>query len=108
MLLVLSYCTFYVLIFNIKAAEQSLSLRIMCIYVHVKIFVSSFFSVLLQMVKLQEVFKTFYLGKHSGRKLQWQTSLGHAVLKTEFKEVCLHDLLFLDFSLKMQFSIQFC
>ncbi|XP_061482665.1 cullin-4A isoform X2 [Rhineura floridana] len=39
-----------------------------------------------EMVKLQEVFKTFYLGKHSGRKLQWQTSLGHAVLKTEFKE----------------------
>jgi len=38
------------------------------------------------MVKLQEVFKTFYLGKHSGRKLQWQTTLGHAVLKAEFKE----------------------
>uniref|UniRef100_A0A8C5AEH0 Cullin 4A n=1 Tax=Gadus morhua TaxID=8049 RepID=A0A8C5AEH0_GADMO len=28
----------------------------------------------------------FYLGKHSGRKLQWQPTLGHAVLKTEFKE----------------------
>uniref|UniRef100_A0A8D0G9D2 Cullin-4A n=1 Tax=Sphenodon punctatus TaxID=8508 RepID=A0A8D0G9D2_SPHPU len=39
-----------------------------------------------QMVKLQEVFKTFYLGKHSGRKLQWQTTLGHAVLKAEFTE----------------------
>jgi cullin-4 len=39
------------------------------------------------MVRLQEVFKTFYLGKHSGRKLQWQTTLGHAVLKAEFKEV---------------------
>ena len=39
------------------------------------------------MVKLQEVFKVFYLGKHSGRKLQWQPTLGHAVLKTEFKEV---------------------
>ncbi|XP_062833350.1 cullin-4A isoform X2 [Anolis carolinensis] len=39
-----------------------------------------------EMVKLQEVFKIFYLGKHSGRKLQWQTSLGHAVLKAEFKE----------------------
>ncbi|XP_074846793.1 cullin-4A isoform X1 [Carettochelys insculpta] len=39
-----------------------------------------------EMVKLQEVFKTFYLGKHSGRKLQWQTTLGHAVLKAEFKE----------------------
>uniref|UniRef100_A0A8C2KKD9 Cullin 4A n=1 Tax=Cyprinus carpio TaxID=7962 RepID=A0A8C2KKD9_CYPCA len=40
----------------------------------------------LQMVKLQEVCKLFYLGKHSGRKLQWQPTLGHAVLKTEFKE----------------------
>ncbi|XP_071397468.1 cullin-4A isoform X2 [Centroberyx affinis] len=39
-----------------------------------------------EMVKLQEVFKLFYLGKHSGRKLQWQPTLGHAVLKTEFKE----------------------
>lgn len=39
------------------------------------------------MVRLQEVFKTFYLGKHSGRKLQWQTTLGHAVLKADFKEV---------------------
>uniref|UniRef100_UPI00398E74BC cullin-4A-like isoform X2 n=1 Tax=Pristiophorus japonicus TaxID=55135 RepID=UPI00398E74BC len=39
-----------------------------------------------EMVKLQEVFKTFYLGKHSGRKLQWQPTLGHSVLKAEFKE----------------------
>ncbi|XP_068436054.1 cullin-4A isoform X1 [Clinocottus analis] len=39
-----------------------------------------------EMVKLQEVFKVFYLGKHSGRKLQWQPTLGHAVLKAEFKE----------------------
>ncbi|XP_072370551.1 cullin-4A-like isoform X3 [Scyliorhinus torazame] len=39
-----------------------------------------------EMIKLQEVFKTFYLGKHSGRKLQWQPTLGHSVLKTEFKE----------------------
>lgn len=29
----------------------------------------------------------FYLGKHSGRKLQWQATLGHSVLKAEFKEV---------------------
>uniref|UniRef100_A0A8C2KEZ7 Cullin 4A n=1 Tax=Cyprinus carpio TaxID=7962 RepID=A0A8C2KEZ7_CYPCA len=43
-----------------------------------------------EMVKLQEVFKLFYLGKHSGRKLQWQPTLGHAVLKTEFKEVNTH------------------
>uniref|UniRef100_A0A8C3M412 Cullin-4B n=1 Tax=Chrysolophus pictus TaxID=9089 RepID=A0A8C3M412_CHRPC len=40
----------------------------------------------LLMVKLQEIFKTFYLGKHSGRKLQWQSTLGHCVLKAEFKE----------------------
>ncbi|XP_061852976.1 cullin-4A isoform X2 [Colius striatus] len=39
-----------------------------------------------EMIKLQEVFKSFYLGKHSGRKLQWQTTLGHAVLKAEFKD----------------------
>ncbi|XP_072440829.1 cullin-4A-like [Chiloscyllium punctatum] len=39
-----------------------------------------------EMIKLQEVFKTFYLGKHSGRKLQWQPTLGHSVLKAEFKE----------------------
>lgn len=43
--------------------------------------------VFLQMVRLQEIFKTFYLGKHSGRKLQWQSTLGHCVLKAEFKEV---------------------
>uniref|UniRef100_A0A7N4PHA9 Cullin-4B n=1 Tax=Sarcophilus harrisii TaxID=9305 RepID=A0A7N4PHA9_SARHA len=39
-----------------------------------------------EMVRLQETFKTFYLGKHSGRKLQWQSTLGHCVLKAEFKE----------------------
>eukprot|EP00069_Balaena_mysticetus_P008600 bmy_19718T0 len=43
-----------------------------------------------EMVKLQEIFKTFYLGKHSGRKLQWQSTLGHCVLKAEFKEVGSH------------------
>ena len=26
-------------------------------------------------------FKNFYVGKHNGRKLQWQPSLGHCVLK---------------------------
>uniref|UniRef100_A0A8C4YVN0 Cullin 4B n=1 Tax=Gadus morhua TaxID=8049 RepID=A0A8C4YVN0_GADMO len=39
-----------------------------------------------EMVRLQEIFKTFYLGKHSGRKLQWQSTLGHCVLRAEFKE----------------------
>lgn len=51
------------------------------------------------MIKLQEVFKTFYLGKHSGRKLQWQTTLGHAVLKAEFKEVS---------SLSVKYTFYFC
>ncbi|XP_063288162.1 cullin-4B [Pelobates fuscus] len=39
-----------------------------------------------EMVKFQEIFKTFYLGKHSGRKLQWQSTLGQCVLKAEFNE----------------------
>lgn len=37
-----------------------------------------------QMLHYQEVFKKFYLGKHSGRKLQWQPTLGFCVLKAEF------------------------
>ncbi|XP_052215460.1 cullin-4A-like isoform X2 [Dreissena polymorpha] len=37
-----------------------------------------------EMVKLQEVFKKFYLEKHSGRKLQWQPTLSHCVLKACF------------------------
>ena len=36
------------------------------------------------MVQYLEAFKLFYLGKHSGRKLQWQPSLGHCVLKACF------------------------
>ncbi|CAA7042773.1 unnamed protein product [Microthlaspi erraticum] len=32
----------------------------------------------------QEIFKEFYLSKHSGRRLMWQNSSGHCVLKTEF------------------------
>lgn len=64
------------------------------------------FSFSWQMIKLQEVFKTFYLGKHSGRKLQWQTTLGHAVLKAEFKEVSsLLSLLFIFVSMLIIFKI---
>lgn len=37
------------------------------------------------MSRYLEAFKKFYLGKHSGRKLQWQPSLGHCVLKAVFK-----------------------
>jgi cullin-4 len=36
------------------------------------------------MVKLQEIFSKFYHAKHSGRKLQWQPSLGHCVLRANF------------------------
>ena len=39
------------------------------------------------MVKFQDIFKKFYLGKHSGRKLQWQPTLGHCVLKADFDAV---------------------
>ncbi|XP_014681402.1 PREDICTED: cullin-4A-like [Priapulus caudatus] len=37
-----------------------------------------------EMVSYQEIFKKFYLAKHSGRKLQWQPTLGHCVLKASF------------------------
>ncbi|XP_078436854.1 cullin4 isoform X2 [Wolffia australiana] len=32
----------------------------------------------------QDIFKEFYLSKHSGRRLMWQNSLGHCVLKGHF------------------------
>jgi len=32
----------------------------------------------------QEIFKEFYLSKYSGRRLMWQNSLGHCVLKANF------------------------
>ncbi|XP_060516323.1 cullin-4B [Cylas formicarius] len=38
-----------------------------------------------EMVKFQDIFRDFYLSKHSGRKLQWQPTLGHCVLKSRFK-----------------------
>ena len=37
-----------------------------------------------ELSKYQEIFKKFYHGKYSGRKLQWQPNLGHAVLKAQF------------------------
>lgn len=40
-----------------------------------------------QLVTLQNVFNKFYLNKHSGRKLQWQPTLGHCVLKASFDQV---------------------
>ncbi|XP_031573663.1 cullin-4A-like [Actinia tenebrosa] len=39
-----------------------------------------------EMVQYQETFKRFYLSKHSGRKLQWQNTLGHCVVKADFIE----------------------
>jgi cullin-4 len=32
----------------------------------------------------QDIFKEFYLSKHSGRRLMWQNSLGYCVLKANF------------------------
>ena len=37
------------------------------------------------LVKYQDIFAKFYHAKYSGRKLQWQPNLGHAVLKATFK-----------------------
>lgn len=40
-----------------------------------------------EMLDYQEIFKKFYLGKHSGRKLQWQPNLGHCLLKANYSGV---------------------
>lgn len=40
----------------------------------------------MEMVQYQTIFNKFYLGKHSGRKLQWQPTLGHCVLKATFAQ----------------------
>lgn len=37
-----------------------------------------------ELVTCQDVFCNFYLSKHSGRRLQWQPSLGQCVLKARF------------------------
>ncbi|CAN8267329.1 unnamed protein product [Cochlearia groenlandica] len=34
----------------------------------------------------QDIFKEFYLGKYNGRRLMWQNSLGHCVLKADFSK----------------------
>ncbi|XP_046995069.1 cullin-4A [Schistocerca americana] len=39
-----------------------------------------------EMIQYQNIFNKFYLGKHSGRKLQWQPTLGHCVLKASFTQ----------------------
>jgi len=45
-----------------------------------------------QLIKLQNHFNKFYLAKHSGRKLQWQPTLGHCVLKGCFDQVIIYFL----------------
>lgn len=37
------------------------------------------------LVELQSIFNKFYLAKHSGRKLQWQPTLGSCVLTARFE-----------------------
>ena len=46
----------------------------MCIYVND----------LVCLIGQQDIFKEFYLSKYSGRRLMWQNSLGHCVVKAEF------------------------
>jgi len=45
-----------------------------------------------EMLNDMEIFKKFYLGKHSGRKLQWQPSLGHCLLKARFRKGVVKEL----------------
>lgn len=46
------------------------------------------------LLKLQSLFQSFYLAKHSGRKLQWQPNLGHCVLRARFASVSSSSSLF--------------
>ncbi|KAM3967693.1 cullin 4 [Aphomia sociella] len=39
-----------------------------------------------ELTRHQDHFSKFYLGKHSGRKLQWQATLGHCVLRANFPQ----------------------
>lgn len=39
-----------------------------------------------EIVQYQDCFNKFYLAKHNGRKLQWQPTLGHCVLRSQFKQ----------------------
>ena len=55
------------------------------------------------LLRLQSLFTTFYLAKHSGRKLQWQPNLGHCVLRAFFPSVSVRD----DVKMFMVFSFLF-
>lgn len=39
-----------------------------------------------ELTRHQDHFSKFYLAKHSGRKLQWQATLGHCVLRAHFTQ----------------------
>ncbi|KAI9351369.1 cullin [Obelidium mucronatum] len=39
-----------------------------------------------ELERCQNIFKEFYMSKHSGRRLTWQNQLGHCVLKATFKK----------------------
>lgn len=40
-----------------------------------------------QFINPQQIFNKFYLEKHSGRKLQWQPTLGNCMLRAQFDAV---------------------
>lgn len=37
-----------------------------------------------ELIKTQQIFQRFYVTNHSGRKLLWQPSLGHCIVKAQF------------------------
>jgi len=37
-----------------------------------------------EILELQEIFSTYYMSKHNGRRLQWHPCLGHCTLKANF------------------------
>jgi cullin-4 len=43
-----------------------------------------------QLAQCQDVFRGFYLAKYQGRRLFWQHTLGHTVLKAFFPKVRRH------------------
>lgn len=60
----------------------------------------------MEMVQYQDVFNKFYLGKHSGRKLQWQPTLGHCVLKAWFNQVLNTAMLFVQHDIQLLINTQ--
>ena len=37
-----------------------------------------------EILSLQDVFASYYVSKHNGRRLQWHPYLGHCIVKAEF------------------------